>query len=370
MNTIFCVRPRGLNIGNDAIFLGVRDLLHRAFDGRVNVVQIPARSTDQHGAPGGLTAATVHEINQYGDGVVVGGGNLYENNGLDVDLQALSALRPPLLLFSLSHGRIHDRHHALVPRSDAMPTAVVRALHERACASVVRDDATLDYLRGLGLTNPVLGGCPTILLGRVDLPAPQAPAVASGTLLSIRHPSLMCVPARDQSRLYSAMAGLVAALEADGFGPVRVLCHDRRDVPFATSMDPLEFLFPDDVYAYLSLLRHARLVVTFRLHAFVPSLAFGTPAINISYDERSSSLVRTLGLESWNVDFGREPDVVAAVRRRCADLARLDALRAANQARWGVLERTMAGAMRDFAHRVAAYAGSEAPRPWRVAAVR
>ena len=25
MNTIFCVRPRGLNIGNDPIFLGVRD---------------------------------------------------------------------------------------------------------------------------------------------------------------------------------------------------------------------------------------------------------------------------------------------------------------------------------------------------------
>jgi hypothetical protein len=359
MTTIFCVRPRGFNIGNDAIFLGVRHLLGQAF-GPVNIVQVAATAGDSRGAFAGLTAATVHEMNQYGDGVVVGGGNLYENNGLDVDLQALGALRPPLLLFSLSHGRIYDRHHRLSPRSDAMPDGVVRALNERACRSIVRDDATQACLERLGVTTSVVGGCPSLLLDRVDLQ--PAPSIPDGTLLSIRHPQLMSVPPREQARLYAAIPALIAALEADGFGPVRLLCHDLRDLPFASSLGAREFILPHDVYGYLSLLRRARLVIAFRLHAFVPCLAFGTPVVHVGYDERSTSLPRTLGLEDWNVDLIHDVDVVASVRARCADLARLASMRAAAAGRWQALHAVMTDAMADFAARVTAYAGAQRGR--------
>ncbi|HET8796309.1 MAG TPA: polysaccharide pyruvyl transferase family protein [Thermoanaerobaculia bacterium] len=352
MITIFCVRPRGLNVGNEAIFIGTRHLLRQAFGGLVNLVSVPS-------VGGGLSARTIHEMNLYGHGVVVGGGNLYENNQLDLDAHALRALRPPLMLFSLSHGRIYDHRHELVPRTDSMPDSQLAVLHERACLSLVRDDATLAHLRSIGLDTPRLGGCPTILLSQIALPrADLGPEAASGALISIRHPQLMSIPLRDQARLHATILGIMDALERDGFGPVRILCHDTRDLAFASSLGAIEYVLADDVYSHLELLRRVPLVVTFRLHAFLPCVSFGTPAINISYDERSLSLVRTLGLDAWDVDYVRSGDVVSEVRDRCARIGEgeLDRLRGAAQPRWHELESTMRDAMAAFASRVRAYA--------------
>ncbi len=40
-------------------------------------------------------AQTVYEINRFGHGVVVGGGNLYENGELEINPVALKALEKP-----------------------------------------------------------------------------------------------------------------------------------------------------------------------------------------------------------------------------------------------------------------------------------
>lgn len=357
MITLFCVRPEGLNVGNDAIFSGVRHLLREAFGGFVNIVSVPA-----HGR--GLLARTIHEMNLYGHGVIVGGGNLYENGQLDVDLHALRALRPPLMLFSLSHGRIYDHRNELAPRTDAMPDSVISALNEHARISVVRDDATLAHLRSIGVAGSVLGGCPTILSSQIALPRPGVSAEADhGPLLCVRHPQLMSIPLRDQARLHAVVLGIKDAIEADGFGPVRILCHDTRDLAFASSLGDVEYVLADDVYSHLELLRRAPLVVSFRLHAFLPSVSFGTPAINISYDERSLSLVRTIGLESWDIDLVRGRDVVGEVRDRCARLADLEALRAGARPRWEELAAVMRGAMSEFASAVRAYASERPGQP-------
>lgn len=353
--TLFCVRPRGFNIGNDTIFLGLRHLLREAFGHPVNIVQVAASGGGNEAELSGLKARTIHEMNLYGHGVIVGGGNLYENGQLDIDPNALRALRPPLMLFSLSHGRIYDHRHELVPRTDAMPGALVAALHERADRSVARDDATLDYLRSMGLSGPVLGGCPSLLVRKLAIPQADFAGQGNGSLLSIRHPRLMSIPLRHQARLHSTIVDLIAALGEDGFGPVRILCHDTRDVAFASSLGEVEYIVADDVQSHLGLLRSARLVVSFRLHAFLPCISFGTPAINISYDERSLSLVRTIGMESWDIDFIHSPDVVAEVRRRCARLDDLAALRLAVQPRWEQLESTMRDEMSTFAGLVKAY---------------
>lgn len=354
MITLFCVRPRGLNIGNDTIFLGLRHLLRNAFDGLVNIVQVPA-VPGQPGELSGLMPKTIHEMNLYGHGVIIGGGNLYENGQLDVDLNALRALHPPCMLFSLSHGRIYDNRHELVPRTDSMPDAMISALHESTSLSVARDDATLAHLRSLGLKDPVLGGCPSLLVRELALPADVTPP-SDGCLLSVRHPRLMSIPLRDQARLHSTIVDLVAALDADGFGPIRILCHDTRDVAFASSLGDVEYILADDVHSHLALLRNAPLVVTFRLHAFLPCVSFGTPAVNISYDERSLSLVRTIGLESWDLDFIRTKDVVAGVRDRISRLGDLTELRGAAQPLWRQLETTMAERTAAFARLVTEYA--------------
>lgn len=361
---VFCVRPKRFNVGNETINFAVRALLRRSLPSPLNLVPIPAITSEEDGSSSGLTARTVHEMNQYGQGVVVGGGNLYENGQLDVDLNALACLRPPLLLFSLSYGRIYDERRHLIRRTDSMPDEVIAALHRTALLSLARDGATLEHLRSLGLTDAVLGGCPTLLLDEL-LPRTEGsiPADSAPVLVSVRNPQLMSVPLADQARVYGDIRLMIKALRAEGIGPVRLLCHDKRDLAFASSFGDVPYILPDDVLEYLELLRAAQAVISFRLHAFLPCLSFGTHAVNISYDERSSSLVRTLGLEDWNVDFLRDPDVVATVIdrvRRPSDLAAL--VRAARPA-WDELKRRTNDGIATFAAAVEAYTASPGTAP-------
>jgi len=300
-----------------------------------------------------LTAETIHEINLYGHGVVIGGGNVYENGGLDVDVDALRELRPPLMLCGVSYGRIYDESGELRRRTDAMPDDVIRALGERAAITVVRDETTLAHLEGLGLEGVTLGACPSLALRPATIPPPSGHR--GEVLLSIRNPSLMSVPLRDQARVASEVAHLVEALRERDLGPVRLLCHDRRDMPFAAGFDGVEYTIPDDAADFLGRLRSASLVVTFRLHSFLPSLAMGVPAINVSYDERSAGMMRTLGLAEWDVDLLAEPDLTGAVLDRAARLGDLEQLRAACGPRRRELEDVLRGALGDFSEAVARY---------------
>jgi polysaccharide pyruvyl transferase WcaK-like protein len=326
VRTIFCIHPHGFNVGNHAIHLALRGMLDRTFGELVNLVSIPATTRFESHGRAGLSAGVIHEINQYADGVIVGGGNLFENGQLDVDTTALRALEPPMMIFSCSRGRIHNRHGRLVDRTDVMPDAIIRALHEQATIAVARDRATFEHLEAIGCPRQVLGGCPTITLGDDADRLPSIPASdREAVLLSIRTPELMNIPLDARARVreqVTALASLVA--ERTGVVP-RLLCHDHRDIPFAASFTDLEYVWTGDVTRFLGLLREARLCVSFRLHAALPCLAMGTPFINISYDERSASAMQTMGLGDWDVPLlGDDP--VAAVARRFDDLADLPAL--------------------------------------------
>ena len=362
MINVFCVRPTRFNIGNEAISFAIRHLLKAAFKDSVNLVPVPAAEVDGQGWYSGLRARAVHEMNLYGHGVVVGGGNLYENGQLDIETQALAQLRPPLLLCGLSHGRIYDNRARLTSRTDAMADDLIVALNRAASRSMVRDDATLQHLQGLGLDDVKLGGCPTLLLGDMSRSDPGR-TKTDGTLISIRNPELMSVPLSDQARVRTELERVVQAAVSRGLGPVRLLCHDKRDMAFAASLGDIEYIFPDDVETYFDLLKAASLVVCFRLHAFIPCLSFGVPAINLSYDERSISLVRTVGMGAWDIDFVQEPDVVGAVVDRIDHLDQyqhlVDRSRPVREAFASVLRQ----ALDEFAGEVYAYAADQEPAP-------
>lgn len=348
MITLFCIHPHGFNIGNDAIHVALRQMLFTGFGQVVNVISLPATSRFESHAQGGLSAKTIHEINQYGDGVIVGGGNLYENGQLDVNLDALHALEPPLMLFSLSRGRTYNRRGELVDRTDVMPDRVIRGLHGRADLSLARDEATLAHLHAIGCDRAVLGGCPTITLADMAerLP-PMAASDRGGVLVSIRHPSLMNIPLDRQARVGREMEELVARLQAR-FGPrVRLLCHDHRDLPFAATIRGVEYVYTDDVYSYLALLRACDLNVTFRLHSALPCMAFGRPFVKVSYDERGTSAMSTFGMDAWNIEL-MGGDWLAAVDERLGRLTELPAHAERALPRWRTLRGAMTGAITTF----------------------
>jgi hypothetical protein len=356
MINVFRIRPRGLNIGNALIDVATVSVLREAFGGPVNLVPVPATSSDEEGSIAGLTARSVHEMNLYGHGVVIGGGNLFENGRLDVDRAALRSLGPPMLLLGLSYGRIYDHRGRLTRRTDSMSDETIVALHRQATASLARDDATVAHLRGLGAPGVVLAGCPTV--HALDVMGPSAAPTRDGvaTLISVRNPDLMSVPVASQIRVRDDVRRLVELLEAEGRGPVQLLCHDKRDLTFAASVGDAEYLLPDDVWSYLRLLRSASLIVSFRLHASVPCLRFGTPVVNISYDERSLSLVRSLGLGEWDIDLVREEDVVPLVLDRVRRLPELESLVHDARPIWAELESATRSALERYAEDVMSYA--------------
>lgn len=354
MTNIYCIRPKGFNIGNEAINVGLRYFLSRAFGEPVNIINLPATSRYESHNKAGFSPATVHEINQYGDGVIVGGGNLYENGELDVNGEALKALDAPLMLFSLSLGYIYNRRGELVRRTDTMPDATLRALHDAADLSLARDASTVQHLREAGCES-VLGGCPTLFITEFPQHLIALGDTAPDVLVSVRTPNLMSIPISYRINVEDHIRQIAAHLGQLGYERIRLLCHDHRDIPFAASFGELDYIYTDDVYEYLSLLKHARLNVTYRLHSFLPCLSYGTPAVKISYDERASSVLDMIGLRDWNIDMVRDADPVASVLDRVARLDDLNRLREQAQPRWQELLRVQVDSTNEFAGLVRAY---------------
>jgi polysaccharide pyruvyl transferase WcaK-like protein len=336
--------------------MAMQHFLTKAFERVVNLISLPATSKYQSYPRAGLTSPSIYEINQYGHGVIIGGGNLYENGELEANLDALQALEVPLMLFSLSAGRIYNRQHELVPRTDAMPTRIIQALHRRASYSLVRDRATASLLNGIGVANCIVGGCPTIFLDRIVSRLPELGMVDRSTvLISVRNPQLMSIPLKKQVHVFQDISRIIAFLRAEGHQDVRILCHDYRDIAFAASFPNIEYVYTGDVYTYLALLRSCALTVSYRLHSTLPCLSFGRPVIKISYDERAISLMETIGLGDWNIDMIRSDALMDEFIDRYRRLDELALVRAQARPTWDHLHNVMSEAFGCFAEDVLTY---------------
>jgi hypothetical protein len=312
---IFIIRPKGFNIGNDIIYLGLNHFVRSAFGEAINLISLPATSRYEIHKKAGITGQTVYEVNQYGSGLIVGGGNLYENGELEIAAPALKALEVPLMLFSLSRGKIFNQNLRLVDRTDVMSDERIIMLHERANISLSRDKATKEYIDGLGCSS-ILGGCPTLFINEAPhhvVPLPEGGG--TDALISVRTPTLMSIPISYQFKVREDVMRIIDYLRSHGYKNVKILCHDHRDIPFAASFAGIEYLYTEDAYTYLTFLKNTRLSIAYRLHAFLPCLSFDVPTIKISYDQRAFSMVETIGLEEWNVSLFEENLVNEVIAR-------------------------------------------------------
>ena len=294
----------------------MQHFLYEALGESVNLISLPATSKYESHQNAGLVSSTIHQINQFGHGVIVGGGNLYENGELDIDLNALNALSAPLMIFSVSYGRIYDRKHQFVRRTDAMSDEKIIAINEKAFLSLSRDYTTDHYLKKLGCSKSQFGGCPTIFLDRILPSLISSPQKGGYVLLSIRNPNLMNIPLDKQAEVRGDILDIIDFLQRQGLHDIRLLCHDHRDISFAASFAGMEYIYTGDTHRYFSILRNCSLNISYRLHATLPCMAFGVPSIKISYDERAISLMNSLGLGEWNIEQMNVPSVLDAVKDR------------------------------------------------------
>jgi polysaccharide pyruvyl transferase WcaK-like protein len=333
---LFFVHPHTRNIGNDIIGFATSKLLYEIFGAATNIINIPAMQGPQFG---GLVARQIYDMNRFADGIVVGGGNLFENGQISYDAQAVQALNRPMLLIALSHGRIAGRDGALEDRTDAMHPDAIRHLVGRSTVALVRDIASQAILRELGVETEI-GGCPTLFLPpNVNETTPDG-----DLMISLRHPSRMNIPPTLQWRIADDLRRLITALRVEFARPVRLACHDYFDLEFAAGFPEAVTVYFDDVHRYIAALRTCAMNICYRLHGFLPCLAFGTHSIHLSYDERGRSMMETAGMSSWDINLLEETDCVSAIMDRARDADRYRRIRSAAQPVIAELrETTMAG---------------------------
>ncbi|MGB3588946.1 MAG: polysaccharide pyruvyl transferase family protein [Tunicatimonas sp.] len=352
MINLYSIRPKGFNIGNDVIYLGLNHFIRNAFKENFNVISLPATSKYESHKKAGVSSQTVYEVNQFGHGLIIGGGNLYENGELEVNPIALKALEKPTMIFSVSRGKIYNKALELVDRTDVMSDDKIALLNQRADFSLSRDKATHEHIRQLGCDN-ILGGCPTLFID--EIPQHLVPIMESDrtdALISVRTPTLMSIPVVYQYDLREQILGMIALLREKGYANIKLLCHDHRDIPFAASFSEVDYLYTEDVYTYLTYLRNTRLNLTFRLHSFIPCLAYNVPTIKISYDQRAISMLDTIGLDDWNINLLKD-DVVAEVKQRVEHLKELEEKKAElKKSIWPELRETLQSYSDKFAHQV------------------
>lgn len=324
MINLYSIRPKGFNVGNDVIYIALKGFIENAFENSmINIISLPATSKYESQKKSGFSKQTVYEINQFGSGVILGGGNLYENGEIDIDPIALKALEKPLMICSVSRGRIYNKKNQLVDRTDVMPDSKLKLINDKAIISMSRDVATYNHIKNLGCDN-MIGACPTIFVKDFFPDSyPLHEKYKTDCLISIRTPNLMSVPPVKQYELQDILKRSIEILKSKGYQDIKILCHDHRDIPFADSFKEIDFLYSDDPYKFINLLRNTRLNLTFRLHSFIPCLSFDVPAINISYDERAGSLAETIGVKDWNINYIFD-DVTKEIENRINNLGDLE----------------------------------------------
>lgn len=297
-----CPFGHGFNIGNFMIQQAVRRMVERQCDGAVNFITIPAAG---FGAKSGLTKKTVYEINQTASGVIVGGGNLFENGEIDFDIGALRALRKPMLVYSSSYGQIYGPEFSYVRRTDAIRDSDLVAFLQHADVVLSRDEATYNHIESL-MQHPdhLVGGCPSIYIS--DLANQEFEKENSEKtrfpLLAVRNPEQMNIPLSQKIKVHQMSAKCIELLEERSSEKARVLCNDQRDIEYAMSLGR-EILYTSDVYEYFSILNSVETAISFRVHTSLPLWSLGRPTLNLSYDERSESLIKTLGMESCDLNI-------------------------------------------------------------------
>ena len=163
---IFNIRPTGLNVGNSLIHLSLARLIELAANTRTSILSIPASSRDSRNISSGLSSSSIYEINGSGDGLIIGGGNLFENNELTIDFNALEKISVPNCIFSVSYGRVFNKNKELIERTDCMPDQYLIKLSSSVDRVGCRDEATYNKLKELGCKNIDIVGCPTIHISR------------------------------------------------------------------------------------------------------------------------------------------------------------------------------------------------------------
>jgi len=312
------------NAGDEAVLAG----LAAGFRQRAPEVELtvlsgdPAATEAEHGVaatPRGLGSA--RRLARQSDLLVSGGGGL---------LQDATSWRSPLYylgVLRLARGAgipVACVGHGIGPLRRALVRRLTRRALSRVEALAVRDRASEEALRDLGVTREVEVTADLAFVlprptqeevdrawGKAGLPASPGPAA----LIALRSP-VTAGPRRDLADRLAEAIG--SACERLALRAVFVAMQRPHDDEFAARViDAMSYeadLVTADLSAreLLALAGGCDLVIAMRLHALIFAAICGVAPVAISYDPKVDGLMEQLGLQSATSVERFDPDALAS----------------------------------------------------------
>lgn len=364
------------NIGDDAILLGLKELIQRVNRGRdfyIRALTTDADQTASLGVTGEPALVKPEAVRPWAwlrvartfaraDRVIVSGGTpVFDSSHAIRTLYLLLPLllRKPFVVFGAG----------VKPLASAYGRRAVPLFLRRARFISVRDEDSRRILTELGVpgvqltadsaffAQPAGDAAVHGLLAEHGIGADESLLVVSPRLLSAERKRLYLQEAMDERLIRETPGKMAEAIDrlAPRFGRVVVMAMHFHgpdsDVPIireimgrvrATNVVVVDRELTPGVA--IGLFRRARLVLAVRLHALLLSASMGTPIVGVAYEQKVRSLFEVLGVEAYCHDLFR---LDAATLAASAEQALRDeaALRAHLRARVDSLrERVLASA--------------------------
>jgi len=325
--------------------------------------------------PRNATAAQWDVVNQSCDVLLLKGGNfLYPGFLADsIGVETIRRIKIPIVIMGAGiQNRDDDGRVPFTPDD----VEILRYIHDSCAASSIRGHRSAEALAAIGIDNAIVTGCPTIFWERDPALAIRRPA-ADDTGFTFRSwlyrdddaPYRAQLRALEQLRVASARttvllqgeelqlqrlhmarqwgathAGRLVNVAENGLqrlertpidvAALRAELHFRMDhlaSPEAVDWLIANTFFSWDIADYLERYRKLGLVMGCRLHSNLLSLASGTPAFSLTYDDRTREIVDLLSIPGCELeDFGPDHDpfaadwapFMAAYRRQYAEMVR------------------------------------------------
>ena len=234
-----------------------------------------------------LTDPQIEEINQQ-DAVIICGTNLYQtqfNCALTPDI--IRKIKVPIL--PLGIGASAAVGHRI--KMDKLGVKAVRMIHEQCNLGSVRDPASLEFVRYIGVKNARLTGCPVLFH---SMRTPNFTLEEKPIALSIRHRLLHI----DES--WGSVQDQMLVDICTEFSP-KLIAQSPYDIEkgkLLADRYKLPFLMDPDwrCTAMLDVVKSCSRTVGLRLHLGMLFLSYGKPAILFATDTRTTEFCKMIGI--------------------------------------------------------------------------
>ena len=297
------------NAGDEAVLGGLVEGF-RAAGADVELIVLsgdPEATESEHGVravPRRLTS--VHRWARHSDLLVSGGGGLLQDTtSLWSPLYYLGVMR----LARAAGAPVACLGHGIGPLRRSLARFLTRRVLSRVEAITVRDQASYEALRELGVKRDVEVTADLAFLlpapsreesdaawRKAGLPEDDRPTAA----IALRHP-----PEGEQARFVPTLTRAISkAVEQLGLRPVLLPMHRGRDEQLAgecaRALPPGAGVVTQRMWAreLLALVARCDLMIGMRLHAIIFAAICGVPAVAISYHPKVDALMQQLGLQT------------------------------------------------------------------------